>query len=223
LVLLGYIFNLARKWNVVGVGSNPTAGLSTAPEEHRQRFLTVDEAKRLIVSIYKKSDQIAARAVLLLLVTGARRSEVTQAKWEHVDMQRRTLLVPIAKSGKPRTIALNGAAIELLQSMTPEPGSEYIFRSPSTGRPYTKLWHQWHRIRRRAGLPDLRLHDLRHSFARFLVNRGVSLYVVQGLLGHTQPRMTQRYAHLAPQTLVDAAEVVATVIGGGPSTGAAAE
>jgi site-specific recombinase XerD len=74
------------------------------------------------------------------------------------------------------------------------------------------LHFPWVRIRRRAGLEGVRLHDLRHSFASFLVNQGVSLYVVQGLLGHTQPRTTQRYAHLAQDTLLTAAEVVASVL-----------
>jgi len=212
LVLLRYIFNLARKWNVPGVGANPTAGLGMAPEVHRQRFLTAEETRRLIAAIDEDENQVAAQAIKLLLLTGARRNEITQAKWEHVDRQRRTLLVPVSKSGKPRTIALNGAAITLLRSIPRDQGSEYIFPSPYSGHPFASLFYPWDRIRRRAGLGDVRLHDLRHSFASFLVNEGVSLYVVQGLLGHTQVRMTQRYAHLAPQTLLDAAEVVAAVI-----------
>ena len=212
LVLLRYIFNLARKWNVPSVSANPTAGLSMAPEVHRQRFLTAEETKRLIAAIDEDDNHVAAQAIKLLLLTGARRNEITQAKWEHVDWQRRTLLVPVSKSGKPRTIALNGAAIALLQSVPRVQGSEHIFPSPFSGHPFASLFYPWDRIRRRAGLADVRLHDLRHSFASFLVNQGVSLYVVQGLLGHSQVRMTQRYAHLAPQTLLDAAEVVATVI-----------
>jgi integrase len=157
------------------------------------------------------------------LLTGARRNEITQAKWEHVDWQRRTLLVPVSKSGKPRTIALNGAAIALLRSVSRVQSSEHVFPSPFTGHPFASLFYPWDRIRRRAGLTDVRLHDLRHSFASFLVNYGVSLYVVQGLLGHSQIRMTQRYAHLAPQTLVDAAEVVGTLISSDPTSAGAVE
>jgi len=210
LVLLRYVFNLARKWNVPGASVNPTAGLATAPEVHRQRFLTPGETQRLIASINVDENQVAAKAIMLLLLTGARRREVTRARWEHLDWEKRTLLVPVSKSGKPRTIALNAAAITtLLRTMPTDSASPYIFPTQFTG-----LFYPWRRIRSRAGLADVRLHDLRHSFASFLVNQGVSLYVVQGLLGHTQARMTQRYAHLASQTLLDAAEVVSSVIRG---------
>jgi integrase len=116
LVLLRYVFNLARKWNVPGVSVNPTAGLTTAPEVHRQRFLTPEETQRLIDSINADKNQIAARAIMLLLLTGARRREVTRARSGDVDWEKRTLLVPVSKSGKPRTIALNSAAIALLRT-----------------------------------------------------------------------------------------------------------
>ena len=213
------VSSIARKWNVPGASANPTEGLSTIPEVHRQRFLTADETKRLIAAIDEDENRGAAQAIKLLLLTGGRRNEITHAKWEHVDWEKRTLLVPVSKSGKPRTIALNGASIALLESVPRVQDSEHIFPSPFSGHPFASLFYPWDRIRRRAGLIDVRLHDLRHSFASFLVNQGVSLYVVQSLLGHTQVRMTQRYAHLAPQTLLDAAEVAAVVICG-PRAGA---
>jgi hypothetical protein len=100
------------------------------------------------------------------------------------------------------------AALALMRAIPRDPDSPYVFPTRLVG-----LFRPWDRIRRRAELADVRLHDLRHSFASFLVNQGVSLYVVQGLLGHASPRMTQRYAHLAPQTLLDAAEMVSSVIG----------
>jgi integrase len=214
VIVLRHIFNLARKWRVPGVGENPTAGINIAPDVKRERFLSLEEAQRLIVSIEQDENQVAAKAIMLLLLTGARRNEVTHARWDYLDWEKRTLLVPVAKSGKPRTIALNGAAITLLRSIPRLDFNPYILPSPVTGEPSPSLFFPWQRIRTRAGLPDLRLHDLRHSFASFLVNNGVSLYVVQGLLGHANTKYTQRYAHLTPDTLRDAAETMGSVIAG---------
>jgi integrase len=212
VIVLRHIFNLARKWRVPGVTENPTTGINLAPDVNRERFLSLEEAQRLIVSIEQDENKVAANAIMLLLLTGARRNEITYAKWEHVDLEKRTLLVPLSKSGKPRSIALNGAAVELLRAIQANSSNPYVFPSPTTGRPSPSLYFPWQRIRVRAGLPDLRLHDLRHSFASFLVNRGVSLYVVQGLLGHGNTRYTQRYAHLTADTLRDAAEAAGSAI-----------
>ena len=212
LVLLRFIFNLAKKWGVPGSAKNPTAGLKTAPDVCRERFLTHDEAQRLLLALDADENQVAACAIKLLLFTGARRNEVTHAKWDFLNWEKRTLLVPRAKSGRPRSIHLNSAVLELLRSVRRIENNPFIFPSPITGRPSASLHFPWRRIRKRAELLDVRLHDLRHSFASFLVNEGVSLYVVQGLLGHTQARTTQRYAHLANETLSDAAEMIRNVM-----------
>ena len=212
LVLLRYAFNLAKKWKTPGVGENPTAGLTTGPPVMRDRFLSRHEAQRLTAAIEAEKNRTAANAIKLLMLTGARRNEITRAKWEYVDWDRHTLLVPVSKSGRPRTIALNAAALALLRSLPRIAGNPYIFPSPVTEAPSPSLFYPFDRIRRRAGLADVRLHDLRHSFASFLVNRGVSLYTVRGLLGHTQLRTTERYAHLAPKTLLDAAEIISEAI-----------
>jgi integrase len=215
LILLRYIYNLGRKWRIAGMTENPTLGLSTAPDVQRDRFLTPEETQRLIAAIEQDENQTAARAILLLLLTGGRRNEITQAKWEYVNWERRALLVPLSKSGKPRAIALNGQALALLRAIPRDAANPYVFPSPVNGKPSASLFFPWDRIRRRAGLQDVRLHDLRHSYASFLVNQGISLYVVQGLLGHAHSRTTQRYAHLAHETLLEAAERVADVVGGG--------
>ncbi len=214
VIVLRHIFNLARKWRIPGIVENPTAGIALAPDVNRERFLSVEEAQRLIASIERDENEVAKKAIMLLLLTGARRNEITQAKWEHVEWDKRSLLVPLSKSGKPRSIALNAAAIALLRSIEPIERSQYVFPAPTTDRPSPSLYFPWQRIRMRAGMPDLRLHDLRHSFASFLVNSGVSLYVVQGLLGHAHTRYTQRYAHLTPDTLLDAAETMSGLIAG---------
>jgi integrase len=225
VIVLRHVFNLARKWRVPGVTENPTAGINLAPDVNRERFLSLEEAQRLIASIEQDENEVAAKAIMLLLLTGGRRNEITYARWDYVDWDKKSLLVPLSKSGKPRSIALNGAAIELLRSIRRDNTGPYVFPSPVTGKPSPSLYFPWQRIRTRAGLPDLRLHDLRHSFASFLVNKGVSLYVVQGLLGHAHTRYTQRYAHLTPDTLREAAEAVGDVIAGagGAFTAARAE
>jgi integrase len=212
IVILRYIFNLAIKWKVVPPGANAASGIPVPPDVQRSCYLSKEEAARLLASIRADGNQIAAKAIMLLFLTGARRNEVTHAEWSYIDWQRSTLFVPKSKNGQPRYIQLNSTAIELLKLLPKADGNPYIFPTPTTGRPMPHLFFPWDRIRKRAGLGDFRLHDLRHSFASFLVNRGARLYQVQRLLGHTNLRSTQRYSHLSPERLGETAEIVASIL-----------
>ncbi len=171
-------------------------GLDLAPDVNRERFLSVEEAQRLIASIEQDENEVAAQG------DHAAAAHRRAAQRDHPrQMGARRLgqadaagaAVEVGQAARHRA---QRAALALLRSIVPIDGCPYVFPSPATGRPSPSLYFPWQRIRMRAGLPDLRLHDLRHSFASFLVNSGVSLYVVQGLLGHAHARYTQRYAHL---------------------------
>ncbi len=209
LFILKYVFNCARRWSFLN--DSPARDVSALPDhEFRERYLSEDEARRLLKVLAVATNRQAARAIKLLLFTGARKSEILQARWEHVDFTRRVLTVPLSKSGKPRYIPLSRAAMRVLTSIPRR--SEWLFPSPRTQSHLSTLHSQWHKIRTEAELQDVRLHDLRHTFASFLVNSGCSLYEVQKILGHHDPKVTTRYAHLDQDSLLKAAELVGTLL-----------
>lgn len=161
--------------------------------------------RELMPEITGYSDHLTPM-VLLSINTGLRQGEMFAATWEQVDLERRTLtvLASHAKGNATRTIPLNDEAIAVLQAIKPEKATGLLFPSPVTGERFDNVKKAWAEITKKADLQDVRWHDLRHHFASTLVMRGVSLYVVQRLLGHANARMTQRYARLAPDTLADA-------------------
>ena len=211
IIILRYVFNLAIKWKIVPPGTNAASGIPVPPDVQRSRYLTKEEAARLLASIRADENQIAAKAIMLLFLTGARRNEVTQAEWSYIDWEQCTLLVPKSKNGQPRYVQLNSKALDVLRTVPRVAGNPHVFPAPSTGRPMPHLFFPWDRIRKRAGLQDFRLHDLRHSFASFVINSRDDLYEVQKLLGHSNPRTTQRYAHLSREKLAQAAEVMVSI------------
>ena len=213
IILCRFIFNCAIRWEVPGVTSNPTAGIDLYPENNQiERFLTEAEAKRLFEALERSGSKMLKYIVGMLLLTGARKNEVLHAKWQDFDLKRRIWRIEQNKSGKTRHVPLSDGAIALLAQVPRIEGCEYVFANPDTGRPYTQIFYAWDTARKRAGLDDLRIHDLRHSFASFLVNSGRSLYEVQKILGHTQIKTTQRYAHLSQDSFVSAANCAAKAV-----------
>ena len=213
IILLRYMFNLAIKWEVSGVLRNPTAGIPLLKENNQvERFLSSDEAKALLIAIKNSKNPMLQHIVSMLILTGARKREVLDAKWEDFDMERNSWRIPNTKAGKARIVPLSDTATVLLTKLRKKKRSPYAFANPITLKPYKSIYYSWHTARKEAGLTDVRIHDLRHSFASFLVNAGRSLYEVQTLLGHTQIKTTQRYAHLSTTSLRSASNEVSIAV-----------
>lgn len=162
------------------------------------------------------SDYCRYPLIWLGLSTGARLNEALSAKWEQVDRERRVwrILASNAKSKKVRAVPLNDAALDILNQLDTQGEFEHLFINWQTGEPYTTISKVWGRLRIKAGLPHIRIHDLRHQYASFLVNSGRTLYEVQQILGHSDPSVTQRYAHLSTKALQEAANSASVAIRG---------
>ena len=134
------------------------------------------------------------------------------ARWRDVDRERSFWRIPKTKSGRERNVPLSAAAIALLDTVPRRRHCDWIFANPKTLKPYVSIFSSWDTARTAAGLAEVRVHDLRHSFASFLVNAGCSLYEVQKILGHSSVIMTQRYSHLSQDSLLRAASHAGAVV-----------
>jgi integrase len=209
--VLRHAMGLACTWKIIE--TNPLVGLSLLREEnHVNNIMTDDELKRLVSVLKSDRNRMVCSVCMFLLSTGARLNEALNARWEHFDLDRRNWTIPSAhsKSRKIRSIPLNDQAISILESL----GTRDKYDHPFIGRrgKLTTINRVWNRLRKDAGLPRLRLHDLRHNYASFLINSGRSLYDVQNILGHSDPSVTQRYAHLSTKSLQDAANSASDII-----------
>lgn len=211
LVLLRYGFRLAERWRVGGLACNPAKELVNLRDDNRiERYLTPLQCETLLKEIQCSPNPMLGSIIRFLILTGARKREVLDATWVDIDFEQRLWRIPKTKSGKIRYIPLSVEALRVLNELRVKAvaGREHIFANPATGKPFISIFYSWDACRKRAGLPEFRIHDLRHSFASFLVNAGRSLYEVQQLLGHADIRTTSRYAHLSRDTLREAVEVV---------------
>jgi integrase len=179
---------------------NPVRKLKLYRERPRERFLSEEEIGNAAGAI-EKAERLgvigshAAAGLRLALFTGARSGEITAAQWSHVDWERKLIRLPDSKTNEPRTIHLSDAALEVLRTIPRS--SPYVIAGAKHGEPFKNLSRSWIVARSYAGLDDVRLHDLRHSFASLAAGRGISLQMIGKLLGHKAPATTQRYAHLA--------------------------
>ncbi len=197
LALLSKMMNLAEAWGLRPNGSNPCAHVERYAEHHRERLLSAEELARLgdAIRAYSGSPFVPA-AIRLLLFTGARLSEILGLQWDWIDFQRGEARLPDSKTGR-KTLHLPAPALAVLSDLPRLEGNPYVIAGQVKGARLVNLEKPWRVIRAAAGLPDARLHDLRHAFASIGAAAGDSLLVLGKVLGHTQAATTQRYAHLA--------------------------
>ncbi len=206
------MFNLAEVWGWRQDRSNPVRHIEKYKEERRERFLSGEEFVRLGEALTNaateetESPHLIA-AIRLLLLTGARLSEILTLRWDQVDFPQRLLKLSDSKTGA-KTIWLNPPALEILTAVPRIKGNPFVIAGGRNGARLVNIHKPWARICARAGLSDLRIHDLRHSYASVAVNAGIGLYLTGTLLGHLRNTTTERYAHLADDPIRNANELV---------------
>lgn len=204
--LIRRMFNLAVEWQMVD--SNPASRIPMFTEDNQiERYMNEAELEKLLNVLRTDRRRSVCLIALFLLSTGARLNEVLSATWIHIDREKRVWRIPAStsKSKRMRAVPLNDSAMDVLNQLDTEGKYAHLFINSKRRKPYVNIAKVWDELRADAGLPHVRIHDLRHQFASFLVNGGNSLYAVQQILGHSDPSVTQRYAHLSTKALQEAA------------------
>ncbi|MCK0129271.1 site-specific integrase [Erythrobacter sp. F6033] len=214
--IISKMFNLAELWGLRPDGTNPRKHIKKYPEKKRERYFSAAELQaigRVLGEMEEERIELpsAIAAVRLLLFTGCRLGEILTLRWEHVDMAEHALRLPDSKTGA-KVVHLGSAALDVLQSIERLENNEFVIAGRNPGAHLTDLQPFWQRLRGRAGLKNARIHDLRHTFASVAVSNGQSLQMIGKLLGHTQVQTTARYAHLANQPVLQAANDVSAII-----------
>lgn len=201
LAVLSSILSWAEDCGYRAQLSNPCIGIRKYREAKRQRYLNSDELGRLGRALSEAEEKgeisiAAAAAIRLLIFTGARLSEILTLQWSYLDFERNRAWLPDSKTGE-KTINLNKPAVGILKSLPRLTTNPYVIVGARKGKHLVNLSKPWGLVRKKAGLNDVRLHDLRHSYASMGVAAGASLPMIGKLLGHGQAQTTARYAHLA--------------------------
>ena len=210
------MLGFAERRGLRAQGTNPAALVTRYPEHRLERFLTGKELARVAEAIEKTEKEIdqlptTTLALRLLLLTGMRAGEVLSLRWDDVDWERGFIVLPDSKTGR-KALPLTAPVRELLANAERQAGNPYVCFGSRDGEPLATLQHVWQRVRESAGLEDVRLHDLRHSFASVGASAGLGLYIVGKVLGHSSPQTTARYAHLAEDPVRAGAERIASEI-----------
>ena len=206
-VTMGRAYELAAQENLPGCDKNPIRGLPRKPLNNaRDRFLTEAEATRLKAAAAESNNPQLKHIVGLLLLTGVRMRELLDARWEHVDVDRRQWFIPTSKTGHSCYVPLATPALAIIAELPRFKNCPYVVPNPETLKPFVSLKNGWKMAIKAANLPGLRIHDLRHSAASFIAAAGVDIFTIGKVLGHASYQSTQRYSHLAQDTLLKAVE-----------------
>ena len=213
--LIRHALNLAVEWSMLE--KNPTTGVPLFNVDNKvEHYLDAEQLDRLLVVLRGDPNRAVCGIALFLLSTGCRLNEALKANWAQIDRGSRVWRIPAAnsKSKRVRSVPLNDSALEVIAGLDTQGVHEHLFVNKQTMKPYGTIMKVWARLRKKAGLPHLRIHDLRHQYASFLVNSGRTLYEVQQILGHSDPSVTQRYAHLSTKSLQEAANTASVAMRG---------
>lgn len=197
LALLSKIFDLAIRWGFLSESaSNPARRIDKFKEEKRDRWVTPAELPQLTKAIDLEPNIHIRNALWLYLLTGVRKSELLNAKWEDIDFNRKELRLNNTKSGRVHYLPLSPAAVTLIQANPKLEGNPYLFPGALKGKPLVNISKSWLRIRKEAGVPDIRIHDLRRTVGSWLAQSGNSLHLIGKILNHSSVSTTQVYARL---------------------------
>lgn len=209
--------NLAVQWDYLD--KNPLKNFELFMVDNQvENYLSDEQMQKLLTVLRTDSNRNVCNMLMMLASTGARLNEILSATWKNVSIEGRALKVDAirSKSKRSRSIPLNDSAMWVLEQLDSRDKSAYLFPSPVYAKdgkdlPYTNITRAWYRIQKLAGI-KIRVHDLRHGFASMLVSGGRSLYEVQQILGHSDPKVTMRYAHLSSKTLQEAANAGSVIV-----------
>ena len=213
---LSHMYTLAEGWGMIAEGVNPCRSVAKYPARRRERFLTEAEFERLGRVLDEAEDRGGASpgavaTIRLLMLTGCRKNEILTLRWEDVDLGAGELTLADAKTG-PRTVPLPPSAVGLLAGMPCKPDNPWVIPGHKPGTHMNDIDGAWQTVRARARLDDVRIHDLRHSYASRALALGESLPMIGKLLGHSQVETTARYAHLARGSVQESAIRIAESI-----------
>jgi len=207
LALLSKMFELAQRWGFLTENSpNPARKIDKFKEEKRDRWVTPEELPRVARAIDQEENVYIRGALWLYLLLGIRKTELLKAKWENIDLQRREMHLPETKSGRSHYLPLNEPAIQIIKNLPVLEDNPYLLPGRRRGYPLVNISMPWDRVRKKANIEDVRLHDLRRTLGSWLAQSGNSLHLIGRVLNHSNPSTTAIYARFGQDHVREALE-----------------